>query len=105
MIVVPQPSTRLMRASETATVGDVIVMPSVTNEAGGPVGELVMVEAVLLHRSPFAPVVTGQYMTLAVCAWIMQLLHSEPRALVEYEGGGAEGVIVHRGPPPVAKPS
>ena len=43
LMVVPQPSTRLMNPSDTATVGEVIVIPSVTQEFGGPVGVAVIV--------------------------------------------------------------
>jgi len=51
-----------------------MVIPSVTKEFGGPVGEAVMVEAILLHKLPPGAVVTGQNITLAVEAAIMQLL-------------------------------
>jgi hypothetical protein len=61
-MVVPQPSTRLMYPIDTATVGDVMVIPSVTNEFGGPV---------------------GQNMTLAVEAAIKQLLQVWPPESVE----------------------
>lgn len=83
MMVVPQPSTRLMYPIDTATVGDVMVIPSVTNEFGGPVGEAVMVDAVLLHKLPPEAVVTGQNMTLAVEAAIKQLLQVWPPESVE----------------------
>lgn len=73
LMVVPQPSTRLMNPSDTATVGEVIVIPSVTKEFGGPVGVAVIVEAVLLQRFPPEAVVTGQNITLAVEAAIRQL--------------------------------
>jgi hypothetical protein len=82
-MVVPQPSTRLMYPIDTATVGDVMVIPSVTNEFGGPVGEAVMVDAVLLHKLPPEAVVTGQNMTLAVEAAIKQLLQVWPPESVE----------------------
>jgi hypothetical protein len=52
-----------MKPREMATVGDVIVIPSVTKELGGPVGDAVMVEPGLLHRSPPRPVVMGQNIT------------------------------------------
>jgi len=81
LIVVPQPSTRLMYPREMATVGDVMVIPSVTNELGGPVGDAVMVEPGLLHRSPPLRVVIGQNMTLAVDAAIWQLLQVLPFAV------------------------
>ena len=68
---------------DTATVGDVMVIPSVTNEFGGPVGEAVMVDAVLLHKLPPEAVVTGQNMTLAVEAAIKQLLQVWPPESVE----------------------
>jgi hypothetical protein len=83
LMVVPQPSTRLMNPRDTATVGEVMVIPSVTKEFGGPVGDAVMVEAVLLHRLPPEAVVTGQNMTLAVEAAIRQLSHVWPPASVE----------------------
>jgi hypothetical protein len=83
LMVVPQPSTRLIYASDTATVGEVIVMPSVTKEFGGPVGEAVMVAPVLLQRLPPAAVVTGQNITLAVEAAIMQLSQVCPPLFVE----------------------
>lgn len=83
MMVVPQPSTRLMYAIDTATEGDVMVIPSVTNEFGGPVGEAVMVDAVLLHKLPPEAVVTGQNMTLAVEAAIKQLSQVWPPEFVE----------------------
>ena len=83
MMVVPQPSTRLMYPIDTATVGDVMVIPSVTNEFGGPVGEAVMVDAVLLHKLPPEAVVTGQNMTLAVEAAIKQLSQVWPPEFVE----------------------
>lgn len=102
-MVVPQPSTRLIYAKDTATVGEVMVMPSVTNELGGPVGEAVIVEAVLLQRLPPEAVVTGQNITLAVEAAIKQLSHVCPFESVEYDIE-EEGVTVHRGPPPVAQP-
>jgi len=79
-MVVPQPSTRLMYPREIATVGDVMVIPSVTKELGGPVGDAVMVEPGLLHRSPPVSVVMGQNMTLAVDAAIWQLLQVLPLA-------------------------
>ena len=82
-MVVPQPSTRLMYAIDTATEGDVMVIPSVTNEFGGPVGEAVMVDAVLLHKLPPEAVVTGQNMTLAVEAAIKQLSQVWPPEFVE----------------------
>lgn len=88
---------------ETATVGDVIVIPSVTNELGGPVGEAVIVDAVLLQRLPPGAVVTGQNMTLAVDAAIIQLSHWPPLWFVEYEMV-EDGVTVHSGPSPVAQP-
>ena len=69
-MVVPQPSTRLMNPREIATVGDVMVIPSVTNELGGPVGDAVMVDPGSLHKSPPRRVVIGQNMTLAVDAAI-----------------------------------
>jgi hypothetical protein len=72
-----------MYAIETATVGEVRVIPSVTKEFGGPVGEAVMVDAVLLQRFPPEAVVTGQNMTLAVEAAIRQLLQVLPTGLVE----------------------
>jgi hypothetical protein len=81
--VVPQPSTRLMYPRETATEGEVIVMPSVTNEFGGPVDEAVMVEPVLLQRSAPGAVVIGQNITLAVEAAIMQLSQVCPPEAVE----------------------
>jgi hypothetical protein len=83
LIVVPQPSTRLMKPSDTATVGEVMVMPSVMKEFGGPVGEAVIVDAVLLQRFPPEAVVTGQNMTLAVEAAIRQLSQVWPRVFVE----------------------
>jgi hypothetical protein len=83
LIVVPQPSTRLMKPSDTATVGEVMVMPSVMKEFGGPVGEAVIVDAVLLQRFPPEAVVTGQNMTLAVEAAIKQLSQVWPRVFVE----------------------
>ena len=83
LMVTPQPSTRLMYPIDTATVGDVMVIPSVTNEFGGPVGEAVMVDAVLLHKLPPEAVVTGQNMTLAVEAAIKQLLQVWPPESVE----------------------
>ena len=73
MTVVPQPSTRLMYPIDTATEGEVMVIPSVTKEFGGPVGVAVIVEAVLLQRLPPEAVVTGQNITLAVEAAIKQL--------------------------------
>lgn len=74
-------------------------MPSVTKELGGPVGELVMVSAELLHKLPPEPVVTGQYMTLAVEAWIIQLSQVLPFLSVEYEIETDDvGVTVHKGP-------
>ena len=102
-MVVPQPSTRLMNPRDTATVGEVMVIPSVTKEFGGPVGEAVMVEAVLLQRLPPEAVVTGQNITLAVEAAIRQLSHVWPPESVEYETVD-EGVTVHSGPAPVAIP-
>jgi hypothetical protein len=80
LIVVPQPSTRLMYPREIATVGDVMVIPSVTNELGGPVGDAVMVDPGSLHKSPPRRVVIGQNMTLAVDAAIWQLLQVLPFA-------------------------
>jgi hypothetical protein len=80
LIVVPQPSTRLMYPREMATVGDVMVIPSVTNELGGPVGDAVMVDPGSLHKSPPRRVVIGQNMTLAVDATIWQLLQVLPFA-------------------------
>jgi hypothetical protein len=101
--VVPHPSTRLMKPRDTATVGDVIVMPSVTNEFGGPVGVAVIVDPVTLQRLPPAAVVTGQNITLALEAAIMQLSQVCPRVFSEYDGV-KEGVIVHIGAGTVAKP-
>jgi hypothetical protein len=102
-IVVPQPSTRLMKPRDTATVGDVIVIPSVTNEFGGPVGEAVIVDPVTLQRSAPAAVVTGQNITLAVAAAIMQSSQVCPRVFCEYDIE-KEGLIVHIGAGTVAKP-
>ena len=73
LMVTPQPSTRLMYPIDTATDGEVMVIPSVTNEFGGPVGEAVIVDAVLLHKFPPEAVVTGQNITRAVEAAIRQL--------------------------------
>lgn len=79
----PQPSTRLIYPIETATVGEVMVIPSVTKELGGPVGDAVIVEAVLLQRLPPEAVVTGQNITLAVEAAIRQLSQVWPPEAVE----------------------
>jgi len=57
-----------------------MVIPSVTKELGGPVGDAVIVEPGLLQRSPPRLVVMGQNMTLAVDAAIWQLLQVLPLA-------------------------
>jgi hypothetical protein len=92
-----------MKPRDTATVGDVIVIPSVTNEFGGPVGEAVIVDPVTLQRSAPAAVVTGQNITLAVAAAIMQSSQVCPRVFCEYDIE-KEGLIVHIGAGTVAKP-
>jgi len=57
-----------------------MVIPSVTKELGGPVGDAVMVEPGLLQRSPPRRVVIGPTLTLAVAAAIWQLLQVLPLA-------------------------